>query len=113
MKKLGFEFQGKFYETDEEGYLSEPDEWNPDVANYIAEKEEIKMNEQRWEVVNFLKDYYEQHQIVPTIKTLIEKMAKMFGPEKGNKKYLYDLFPGGPAKQACKIAGLPKPTGCV
>lgn len=113
MEKLGFEFQGKFYETDEEGYLQNPDEWNSDVANYIAKTEEIEMNEQRWEVVNFLKDYYKQYQIAPMIKILVKEMAKMFGPEKGNNKYLYELFPAGPAKQACKIAGLPKPTGCV
>jgi TusE/DsrC/DsvC family sulfur relay protein len=44
---------------------------------------------------------------------LIKEMAKQFGPEKGNSKYLYELFPAGPAKQGCRYAGLPKPTGCV
>ncbi len=109
----GFELKGKFYETDEEGYLQNLDDWNEEVALYIAKTEDIEMDEKRWEVVNFLKSYYKEYQIAPMIKVLIKEMAKMFGHEKGNNKYLYDLFPAGPAKQACKIAGLPKPTGCV
>ncbi|MDI6735029.1 MAG: TusE/DsrC/DsvC family sulfur relay protein [bacterium] len=109
----GFELKGKFYETDEEGYLQNLDDWNEDVALAIAKTEDIEMDERRWEVVNFLKSYYKEYQIAPMIKILIKEMAKMFGPEKGNNKYLYELFPAGPAKQACKIAGLPKPTGCV
>lgn len=109
----GFECGGKFYETDEEGYLQNLDEWNKDVAEYIAKTEDIEMTEKHWEVVNFLKNYYQEYQIAPMIKILVKEMAKMFGPEKGNNKYLYELFPAGPAKQACKIAGLPKPTGCV
>jgi tRNA 2-thiouridine synthesizing protein E len=83
------------------------------VAEHIAKMEDIEMTEAHWEVVNFLRDYFKQYQIAPMIKILIKEMKKMFGPEKGNNKYLYELFPAGPAKQACKIAGLPKPTGCV
>jgi len=107
------EFGGKSYEVDEEGYLLNPEDWNKELAEAIAKTEEIEMTEKQWEVVNFLKDYYKEYQIAPMIKILIKEMAKMFGPEKGNNKYLYELFPAGPAKQACKIAGLPKPTGCV
>ncbi|MBU0600525.1 TusE/DsrC/DsvC family sulfur relay protein [bacterium] len=109
----GFELKGKFYETDEEGYLLNLDDWNEEIALEIAKTEDIEMDEKQWEVVNFLKSYYKEYQIAPMIKILIKEMAKMFGPEKGNNKYLYELFPAGPAKQACKIAGLPKPTGCV
>ncbi|MEW6618197.1 MAG: TusE/DsrC/DsvC family sulfur relay protein [bacterium] len=109
----GFEFKGKTYETDEEGYLQNLDDWTEEVAVHIAKTEDIELDERRWEVVNFLRNYYKEYQIAPMIKILIKEMAKMFGPEKGNNKYLYELFPAGPAKQACKIAGLPKPTGCV
>ena len=87
--------------------------WNMDVAKYFAEVEGIEMTDQHWEVVNFLRDYYKQYQIAPMIKILVKEIGKKLGPDKGNTKYLYELYPGGPAKQACKIAGLPKPTGCV
>jgi len=107
------EFQSKNYEVDEEGYLQNLDDWNPELANFIAEKEGIQMDNARWEVVNFLRDYYQKYQIAPMIKILVKEIGKVMGPEKGNTKYLYELYPGGPAKQACKIAGLPKPTGCV
>ncbi|MBI5026459.1 MAG: TusE/DsrC/DsvC family sulfur relay protein [Nitrospirae bacterium] len=107
------EFQSKSYEVDEDGYLQNLDDWSPELANFIAEKEGIQMSEAHWEVVNFLRDYYQKYQIAPMIKILVKEIAKVMGPEKGNTKYLYELYPGGPAKQACKIAGLPKPTGCV
>jgi tRNA 2-thiouridine synthesizing protein E len=71
------------------------------------------MTPEHWEVVNFLRGYYNEYQIAPAIRVLVKQMKVAFGPEKGNNKYLYELFPYGPAKQACKIAGLPKPTGCI
>ncbi|MBE0429110.1 MAG: TusE/DsrC/DsvC family sulfur relay protein [Thermoleophilia bacterium] len=110
---MSFEFAGKTYETDDDGYLVNLDDWSQDVASYIAEMEGVDMTEAHWEVVNFLRDYYQEYNIAPAIKILIKEMKKMFGPEKGNSAYLYDLYPAGPALQACKIAGLPKPTGCV
>ena len=104
---------GSSFETDEEGYLVNLTEWNPDIANYIAKTESIDMSEQHWEVVNFLREYFEEYQIAPAVRVLTKAIGKKLGAEKGNSEYLYGLFPYGPCKQACKIAGLPKPTGCV
>jgi tRNA 2-thiouridine synthesizing protein E len=109
----GFELKGKTYETDEEGYLVNLSDWSEEVANHIARMEKIEMTANHWEVVNFLRDYYSEFQIAPAVRVLTKAIGKKLGPDKGNSKYLYELFPYGPAKQACKIAGLPKPTGCV
>ena len=107
------DFQGKQIEVDEDGYIVNLDDWTKELAEQIAKTEDIEMTEAHWEVVNFLRDYYQKYQIAPMIKILVKEIGKVMGPEKGNTKYLYELYPGGPAKQACKIAGLPKPTGCV
>ncbi|TCS73871.1 tRNA 2-thiouridine synthesizing protein E [Sulfuritortus calidifontis] len=104
---------GKDVEVDEEGYLTNLADWNEDVAAYLAQEEKVEMTESHWEVVNFLREYYNEYQIAPAIRVLTKAIAKKLGPDKGNNKYLYELFPYGPAKQACKIAGLPKPTGCI
>jgi len=88
-------------------------DWTEEIAAEIAQTEEIKMSENHWEVVTFLRDYYDEFQIAPAVRVLTKAIGKKFGKEKGNSKYLYELFPYGPAKQACKIAGLPKPTGCI
>jgi tRNA 2-thiouridine synthesizing protein E len=104
---------GKTIETDEEGYLANLSDWNEEVANEIAKAENVTMTENHWEVVNFLREYYNEFQIAPAVRVLTKAIGKKLGPDKGNSKYLYELYPYGPAKQACKIAGLPKPTGCV
>jgi len=109
----GYEVNGTVAEHDEEGYLTDIGEWNLDLANLIAKSENIEMTDAHWEVVNFLREYYEEYQIAPAVRILVKEMTKKFGKEKGDQKALYALFPYGPAKQACKIAGLPKPTGCV
>jgi tRNA 2-thiouridine synthesizing protein E len=110
---MAIEVGGKTLETDEEGYLVNLSDWTEDVANEIAKTENVDMTENHWEVVNFLRDYYSEFQIAPAVRVLTKAIGKKLGPDKGNSKYLYELFPYGPAKQACKIAGLPKPTGCV
>lgn len=104
---------GKNIEVDEDGYLANLDDWSEDVANALAASEQIEMSPNHWEVVNFLREYYMEYKIAPMIRILTKEIGKKLGKEKGNTKYLYELYPGGPAKQACKIAGLPKPTGCV
>lgn len=110
---MAYEYDGKTIETDEEGYITDISLWTRELAVKIAEEENIEMDDDHWEVVNFLRNYYEEYQIAPAIRVLIKAIKKTMGPEKGNSKYLYELFPYGPAKQACKIAGLPKPTGCI
>jgi TusE/DsrC/DsvC family sulfur relay protein len=104
---------GKSYEVDEEGYLLNLNDWNEEVADVLAKGENVNMTDQHWEVVNFLREYYNEYQIAPAVRVLTKAIGKKLGPDKGNSKYLYELFPFGPAKQACKIAGLPKPTGCI
>ena len=110
---MGIEVNGKTYETDEEGYLVNLADWDEAVADVIAKSENVEMTQNHWEVVNFLREYYNEYQIAPAVRVLTKAIGKRLGPEKGSNQYLYDLFPYGPAKQACKIAGLPKPTGCV
>ena len=109
----GYQLNGSVIEHDEEGYLKDIGQWTKDLADVIAKSENINMNESHWEVVNFLRDYYEEYQIAPAVRIVVKEMTKKYGKEKGDQKALYQLFPYGPAKQACKIAGLPKPTGCV
>ena len=110
---MDYEVNGQTIAADEEGYITNLGEWSKELADIIAINEEIEMDDERWEVVNFLRDYYDEYQIAPAVRVLIKALKKTMGPEKGNNKYMYELFPYGPAKQACKIAGLPKPTGCV
>lgn len=110
---MAYNVNGTTVEHDEEGYITNLGEWTKELADVIAAAEEVDMGEEHWAVVNFLRDYYEEYQIAPAVRVLIKSIKKSMGPEVGNNKYMYELFPYGPAKQACKIAGLPKPTGCV
>ena len=110
---MAYECDGATIETDEEGYITDISLWSQELATLIATEEDIEMGDDHWEVVNFLRNYYEEYQIAPAVRVLTKAIKKSLGADKGNSKYLYELFPYGPAKQACKIAGLPKPTGCI
>ncbi|GCC10923.1 sulfurtransferase TusE [archaeon] len=103
----------KELQLDDDGYLEDFDSWAPEIAEVFAKQDGITLTEEHWNIINFLRAYYKEYQIAPMIRILVKEVKKEFGPEKGNLKYVYKLFPGGPAKQACKFAGLPKPTGCV
>ena len=95
------------YEIDEDGFLQEPERWNETVAAALAVTEGVDdLTDEHWKVVNYLREYYLEFQVAP----MIRKLCKSTG-FKLNK--IYELFPSGPAKGACKVAGLPKPTGCV
>lgn len=107
------EVGGKSIEVDEEGYLADRSDWSEEIAAIMAKEDDCELSNNHWEVLNFLREYYEEYQIAPAVRVLTKAIGKKLGADKGNSKYLYELFPYGPAKQACKYAGLPKPTGCV
>lgn len=106
-------FAGKTLETDSEGYLKHPADWSAELATHIAALEEITLTDAHWEVVNFVREFYLEFNTSPAIRMLVKAMAKKYGEEKGNSRYLFRLFPDGPAKQATRIAGLPKPAKCL
>ena len=110
---MAYECKGATIEADEEGYITDISLWSPELAGVIAESENIEMNDDHWEVVNFVRKFYEEYQIEPAARILTRAIKRTLGPEKGNSKYLYELFPDGPLKQASKIAGLSKPTSCI
>ena len=110
---MALESNGQSIETDEVGYLTNRTDWTEDLAVKMAAIDSCDLSDGHWEVINFLREYYEEYQVAPAVRILTKAIGKKLGAEKGNSKYLYELFPYGPAKQACKYAGLPKPTGCV
>ena len=105
-------FGGVEHDVDEDGFIQEPEKWNKEVAEDIGKLEaayapgEDKMGEDHWKVVDYLRNYFIQYEIAPPIRMLTKQSGV-------DLKKIYTLFPRGPAVGACKIAGLPKPTGCV
>lgn len=100
---------GKTLETDEEGFLLDPSEWDETVAQKLAEGEQLDLNSERWNVVKFVRDYFDDNHTVPEARVLLKAMVEMLGKEKATRKYLHVLFPYGYGQQACKIAGMRKP----
>ena len=101
------DFAGTQIEVDEDGFIADPQVWNDTIAGILAGDEEVEtMTEDHWKVVNYIREYYLKFGIAP----MIRKLCKDSGYDLGT---IYELFPSRPAKGACKIAGLPKPTGCV
>ena len=101
------ELNGRTYQVDEDGFLEDPSLWNDIVAGDLAATEEIPaLTENHWKVIRYIRAYYLEFGIAP----MVRKLCK----ESGFKlNEVYEMFPSGPAKGACKLAGLPKPTGCV
>lgn len=107
------EFEGKHIETDAHGYLKNTEDWSEALVPLLANDEGITLTEAHWEVIRFVRDFYQEFNTSPAVRMLVKAMAKKYGEEKGNSRYLYRLFPKGPAKQATKLAGLPKPVKCI
>ncbi len=98
---------GKEFEVDEDGFVQDPEQWNDTVAKALAEQEGIQeLTDEHWKVIRFLREYYLKFGVAPMIRKLTRETGMPL-------KHIYELFPTGPAKGACKLAGLPKPTGCV
>ncbi len=108
-----FDYNKTQIETDSEGYLLDFSQWDEGMIPVLAEQEGIKLTDDHIEVVMFVRKFYEEYNTSPAIRMLVKAMAKEYGPEKGSSKYLFKLFREGPAKQATKLAGLPKPAKCL
>jgi dissimilatory sulfite reductase related protein len=104
---------GQVILTDEDGYLKNRNDWSGAVAETMSAADGVELTECHWEVIRLLQEYYDNYEIAPAIRILTKAVGKKLGKDKANSRYLYDLYPQGPAKQACRYAGLPKPTGCV
>lgn len=99
---------GKTFELNEDGFMLNPDEWTEKVALTLAREEEglDELTEDHWRVIHYIRSYFLDKKLAP----MVRKVCKNSG---FSLKYIFELFPSGPAKGACKIAGLPKPDGCV
>ena len=107
-----FTCKGREIEVDEEGYLVNLDDWNEEAAAFNAKEEDVELTPAHWEIIDLARKYYAEHKTSPNIKRLTLYVAQKLGPEKGNAKHMYGLFPTGPGKLSCKIGGLPKPCCC-
>lgn len=108
-----FEFKNSVIATDAQGYLKDFQQWDREMVPLLAEQEGVVLTAEHWEVVEFVRDFYLKYNTSPAMRALVKAMAKELGEEKGNSRYLFRLFPKGPAKQATKLAGLPKPVRCL
>ncbi len=100
-------------ETNEQGFLIRAADWNEQVAQLLADINDISLTAAHWEIINFIRQYYLQYKHLPNARVFAKAIAKTLGEEKANSRYLLRLFPDGPLKYACKLAGLPKPPTCL
>ena len=100
-------YKGKSFEVDEDGFLLRFDDWCPEWMEYVKESEGIaEITPDHQKILDFLQDYYKKNGIAPMVRILSKNTGYKL-------KEVYELFPSGPGKGACKMARLPKPTGCV
>ena len=97
----------------EEGFLLQVSDWNPQVAKTLAARENITLTDAHWEILKLLRDFYLAYDASPAMRALVKYVRLNLGQEKGHSIYLMKLFPGSPAKIGSKIAGLPKPANCL
>ena len=94
---------------DDEGYLVDPEEWDEKVARALAKTEGVGLGEEHWKVLRFMRAYYEDHQVAADARFVIRHLADECGLGRQAKRRLFELFPYGYVKQACKIAGMKRP----
>ena len=100
-------------ETTEQGFLISSADWNEAVAQQLATLNHIQLNAEQWEIIFFIRHYYQCYKHLPNARVFTKAIAKELGETKGNSRYLHKVFPDGPLKYACKLAGLPKPPTCL
>ncbi len=101
------EIDGRAFEVDDTGYLTDPSIWSDDVAGLIARHDGIPvLTEPHWAIVRCIRRHWEEKGTAPLVRSICQTTGIKL-------KELYELFPLGPSKGACRVAGLPKPDGCV
>ena len=110
---LTINFKGQEIATDKLGYLVDYTQWQEELAITMAKLDAFELTPAHWEIINFVRQFYLTYNTSPAMRALTKAMKAEFGEEKANSRYLFRLFPDGPAKQATKYAGLPKPKRCL
>lgn len=109
MQEYSIHVQGRELATDEEGFLLDPGDWDLTVAQQIAHDLGIRMTDDHWEVVTFIREHYDSQFAVPELRTFLKHLRDKYGKDRATRRYVYQLFPYGYGQQACKIAGMRKP----
>ena len=104
---------GRDIALDKDGFLLDLADWNEPVAEALADREDLALEADHWEILWLLREFYAEFQLSPATRPLIKYTALKLGAEKGNSMHLNRLFKGPPAKLAAKLAGLPKPSNCL
>lgn len=97
----------------DQGFLANHTDWNETVAQRLAIENAIELSDAHWEIILFIRRYYQNFKHLPNARIFTKAIAKELGTDKGNSRYLHKLFPNGPLASACKLAGLPKPPTCL
>ncbi len=102
---------GRELQVDSEGYLVDPDSWDNAAAEQLAAAEQVTLSEEHWQVIEFMRRYYDVHQVAADARFVIKFMAEEMGMGRRARNQLFALFPYGYVQQACKIAGMKRPRG--
>lgn len=103
------EVEGRSVPIDEEGYLTDPADWSEAIAEELARHENIELDAEHWAIIRFMREYFDEHQIAVDARFVIRYLADSLGLGAKAREHLFELFPYGYVKQACKIAGMRKP----
>ncbi|GLR63102.1 MULTISPECIES: TusE/DsrC/DsvC family sulfur relay protein [Marinospirillum] len=104
---------GNLPELDPEGFLVNLQDWSPQVAEYLAAQDKIKLTPEHLEIILLLRDFYQTYQLSPAMRPLTKYLRQHLAAEKTSSIYLMQLFGQSPAKALARYAGLPKPDNCL
>ncbi|HMM87201.1 MAG: TusE/DsrC/DsvC family sulfur relay protein [Gammaproteobacteria bacterium] len=103
---------GRPVAIDSEGYLLDLEDWSEAFVRALAHKEGLALTDEHWQVIRFLRAYWQEHGVQPQVRVMIRHFTALWGPERGSNHYLHELFPrGGPQKQGNRLAGLLRTKG--
>jgi tRNA 2-thiouridine synthesizing protein E len=104
---------GVVINLDSEGFMTDKKQWSRMVADALAQRNGLSLTEEHWKIIQFVRDYHDTYAIEPPMRALVKALPAQIGKDAGNSRFLYQLFPEGPIKEASRYAGLPKPLSCI